>query len=179
MNSTEAKPHGVLAMFPTPDAFLDALRRVREAGYRTIEVNVPFAVEGMDELLPGKPTPMARLVVAAGVLGAGGGYFMQWFAARDYALNVGGRPLHSWPAFVPVTFELGVLCASLGGVAALLWLCRLPRIDWPLFRVKHFARATQDRFFVCVRADDPRFDVPALRALFEELRAEAVEEVES
>jgi hypothetical protein len=177
MNAADVELHGIVAMFATPDAFLGALRRAREGGFSALEVNVPFAVGGMDELLPGRRTPMAGVVLAGGLLGAGGGYLMQWFAARDYALNVGGRPLHSWPAFVPVTFELGVLCASLAGVGALLWLCRLPRLDYPMFRWAEFARASQDRFFVCIRADDPRFDTDAARELFKRVGAEWIEEV--
>src|SRR4029077_13526950 len=80
--------HGLVASFATPDEFLAALRRVRREGYSAIEVNVPFAVEGMDEWLPGRPTPIARIVLAGALVGASGGYFLQWFAARDYPLNV-------------------------------------------------------------------------------------------
>jgi len=177
MKPTRASLHGLTAGFVTPDDFLRALRALREAGYARIEVNVPFAVEGMDELLPGPPTPIARVVLAAGVVGGSGAYFLQWYAARDYAINVGGRPLHSWPAFVPVTFELTVLTAAVVGVGALLWLCGLPRLDWPQFQLAGFARATQDRFFVTVRADDPRFVAATVRAWFERLGAESIEEV--
>jgi hypothetical protein len=169
--------HGVVAVFPTPGEFLTALRRVRESGYSAVEVNVPFAVEGMDEWLPGRPTPVAAVVLAAGLIGGAGAYFLQWYAARDYPLNAGSRPLHSWPAFVPVTFELTVLAAALAGVAALLWLCRLPRLDHPLFAMTGFARASQDRYFLGVRADDPHFHAGRVRALLESFAPEALEEV--
>jgi len=120
---------------------------------------------------------MARLVLAAGLIGAGGGFFLQWFATRDYPLNVGGRPVFSWPAFVPVTFELTVLTAALVGVGALLWLSRLPRLDHPLFALPVFARATQDRYFLGVRAADPRFDRRRVRELLASLHPESITEV--
>ncbi len=169
--------HGVVATFPSPEAFLAALQHAREAGYSRIEANVPFAVEGMEEFLPAKPTPVAKFVLAGGLLGATGGYFLQWYAARDYPLNVGSRPLHSWPAFIPITFELTVLTAALVGVGALLWLCGLPRLDHPLFSVTDFARASQERFFLGVLADDPAFEAREVRAFFALLKAESIEEV--
>ena len=174
-----ARLHGVVAAFASPESFIAALRQVRQAGYSAVEVNVPFAVEGMDEWLPGKPTPIARIMLIGGIAGAGGGYFLQWFAAHDYPLNVGGRPLNSWPAFVPVTFETTVLVAALAGVGALLWLCGLPRLDHPLFEVPGFGRASQDRYFVGVRATDPRFDQARVRALLDALAPESVAEVRS
>lgn len=169
--------YGIVARFATPKALLAALRGVRDADYRQIEVNTPFSVDGVEEFLPGRPAPIARVMLAAALAGAGGGYFLQWFAARDYPLNVGGRPLHSWPAFVPVTFELTVLAAAVAGVFALLWLIQLPRLDHPIFHASGIERATQDRFFLCVRADDPRFETTAVRRLLERLEAETIEEV--
>jgi hypothetical protein len=169
--------HGLVAVFSSPEEFLAALRKVREGGYSAVEVNVPFAVEGMDEWLPGRPTPMARIVLLAGLAGAGGAFFLQWYAAHDYALNIGGRPLTSWPAFVPVTFELMVLTAALTGVGALFWLCGLPRLDHPLFALPGFERASQDRYFLGVRADDPRFEAGRVRELLASLAPETIAEV--
>lgn len=169
--------HGVSARFATPEAFLDALRRVREAGYSEVEVNVPFNVEGMAEWLPGKPAPMAKIVLIAGLLGMSGGYFLQWYAAHDYPVDVGGRPLNSWPAFIPVTFELTVLTAAIVGVLALLWLAGLPRLHHPVMATPQFERATQDRFFLCVRADDRRFDAGRVRELLRSLEPEEITEV--
>lgn len=169
--------HGVVASFDDPHAFIAALGKLRDAGYTRIEANVPFGVEAMGDLLPGKPTPIARIVLAGGIVGGLAGYFLQWYAARDYPLNVGGRPLNSWPAFVPVTFELMVLVAALAGVAGLLWLCGLPRLDHPIFNATGIERASQDRFFLCVRSDDPRFDAPAVNAMLRKLEAVTCEEV--
>jgi len=169
--------HCIAVSFTTPETFLEALRAMRRAGYLAVEVNVPFAVEGMEEWLPGRPTPIARVVLIAALAGAGGGYFMQWYAARDYALNVGGRPLHSWPAFVPITFELSVLTAAFAGVLGLLWLARLPRLDHPLFSVAEFTRATQDRFFLGILASDSRFELEKVRAELAALSPETIVEV--
>ena len=173
----QAKLHGVAACFAEREMFLAAWRKLRDAGYARLEANTPFSLEEMEELVPGPPTPIARVVLIAGLAGGSGGYFLQWFGARDYPLNVGGRPLHSWPAFVPITFELTVLTAALIGVGALLWLCGLPRLDHPVFAATGFERASQDRFFLTVRADDPRFDAGAVTNLLREAGAETVEEV--
>jgi hypothetical protein len=169
--------YGTVARFATPEKFRAALRELRSAGYTHLEANLPFALEGLEELLPGRPTPIARIVLIAGLLGGGGGYFLQWYATRDFPLNVGGRPIHSWPAFVPVTFELTVLTASIVGVLALLWLAGLPRLHHPIFAATGIERATQDRFFLCVRADDPRFNARDLATRLTRAGAEFVEEV--
>lgn len=169
--------HGIVAIFATPDAFVAGLRQVRQRGYSAVEVHVPFAVEGMDEWLPGRPTPIARIVLLAALSGGAGGFFLQWYATRDYPLDVGGRPVLSWPAFIPVTFELTVLTAAVTGVIALFWLCGLPRLDHPMFGLAQFARASQDRYFLGVRADDPRFDRDRVIELLGTLGPESVAEV--
>jgi hypothetical protein len=116
-------------------------------------------------------------MLVAGLVGGTGGYFLQWYATRDFPLNVGGRPVHSWPAFVPATFELTVLTASIVGVLALLWLAGLPRLHHPIFAATGIERATQDRFFLCVCADDPLFGARDLATLLTRAGAEFVEEV--
>ena len=169
--------YGVAGSFASPERFLRVLRELRASGYARVEANSPFAVEGMSELIGGGRTPIAAIVLAAGVLGATGGYLLQWYATRDFPLNAGGRPIHSWPAYIPVTFELTVLTAAIVGVLGLLALARLPKLHHPLFGIPGFERASQDRFFVCLRADDPKFDRGAIRALFDSLGAETVTEV--
>ena len=168
----------VLAEFAEHDRLVTALRRLREERYSHVEVYTPFPSAEVDELLPGGPTPIGWLMLAGGVCGGGAAYFMQWFAARDYAYNVGGRPLHSWPAFVPVTFELTVLAAALTGFVALLWLARLPRLDHPVFRAPEFTRASQDRFFIALRLDDPRLTSAGVEALLRGCGAVTIREVE-
>jgi hypothetical protein len=169
----------MLAEFAGHDRLVGALRRLRAECYSHLEVYTPFPSEEIDELLPGKPTPIGWLMLAGGLAGGGGAYFMQWFAAHDYAYNVGGRPVHSWPSFVPVTFELTVLAAALTGLVALLWLARLPRLDHPVFTVPEFVRASQDRFFIALRMDDPRLTRTGLDRLLRECGAVSIQEVAS
>jgi hypothetical protein len=174
MNATARR---TVAEFATHDALVRAMRRLRAERYSRLEVYTPFPSEEIDALLPGKPTPIGWLMLAGGLAGGSGAYFMQWFAARDYAYNAGGRPLHSWPAFVPVTFELTVLTAALVGFASLLWLARLPRLDHPLFAAPEFRRASQDRFFIAVHADDPRLTSRGVETLLRDCGAVSIQEV--
>jgi hypothetical protein len=167
----------VLAEFAAHDQLVRALRRLREEHYSHLDVYSPFPSEAIDELLPGNPTPVGWAMLAGGIAGGSGAYFMQWFAARDFPYNAGGRPLDSWPAFVPVTFELTVLTAALTGLVALLWLARLPRLDHPVFEARGFERASRDRFFIAVRTDDPRLTQVGLNRLLRECNAISVQEV--
>jgi hypothetical protein len=148
------KNYGVMAAFATEEAFLSALARVKLDGHRKVETFTPYAVEGGEGGAPSAGNPVAAVMLVAGIVGGIGAYFMQWYATRDYWLNVGGRPVYSWPAFVPVTFELTVLSASLAGVVSMLWLAGLPRLDHPVFSDPRFRRASQDRFFICIRVDE-------------------------
>jgi hypothetical protein len=116
-------------------------------------------------------------MLCAGIAGASGGFFLQWFAAHDYPLNVGGRPLASWPAFVPITFELTVLTAALVGVVAFFFLTGLPRLHHPVFTDPRFQRASQDRFFLCIRSDDPLYATDVVRRTLVAAQAESIAEV--
>jgi Protein of unknown function (DUF3341) len=171
------EPYGMMAAFASEQSYLAALRELEEAGFRRIETFTPYDVEAEEERVPRRPTPMGWIMLVAGLIGGGAAFFMQWYAARDYRLNVGGRPVDSWPAFVPVTFELTVLTAALTGVAALLWLSGLPRLDHPVFSDRRFRRASQDRFFVCVRADQVGYGEKEARAALLAAKPESVEEV--
>jgi hypothetical protein len=168
--------YGTLAMYATTEQLTKALRQLRAAGYTQLEVYLPYPDEAIDELLPSKPTPIGWIILVAGLIGGGAAYFMQWYAAHDYALNVGGRPLHSWPSFVPITFELTVLTAAVTGLAALLMLSLLPRLDHPLYNSPRFLRASQDRFFLCVLAQEPHHAEPRTLQILAD-GAESVEEV--
>jgi hypothetical protein len=151
---------------------------VRDAGYERVEAYTPFPVTGLSEVLGPRRTRVPAFFLAGGVAGAGGGFFMQWFAnVVHLPWNVGGRPPNSWPAFIPITFELGVLCAALTGVVAMLAMNGLPRPFHPLFQVPGFARASRDRYFLCVEAADPLFDSERTQALLVELMPLAVMEV--
>jgi Protein of unknown function (DUF3341) len=168
---------GRMAAFGTEEEFIAALRSLRRAGYRHIETFTPYRVELEEAMLPQRTTPIPWIMLAAGILGGGGAFFMQWYATRDYPLNIGGRPINSWPSFIPITFELTVLTAALVGVGAFLWLAGFPRLDHPVFSDPRFQRATQDRFFICLRSDDPKYSDACRKDPFAGTHPESVEEV--
>jgi hypothetical protein len=137
----------------------------------------PFPVEGLAEAL-GKKNRLPLLVLIGGIVGGVGAYFMQWYAnAISYPINIGGRPIHSWPAFIPITFELTVLCAGLTAFFASFALNGLPRPHHPLFGISEFDRASQDRFFLCIEATDRKFNPKETRAFLQELNPLSITEV--
>ena len=161
---------GLLAEFATADALLDAAKKVRENGHTRIEAYAPFHVEGLAEAVGFRHNRVALITFIGGLVGGLGGYFMQWYSAVvNYPINVGGRPLHSWPMFVPVTFELTVLCAALAAFFAVIVGNRLPELYYPLFKAPDFDLAMRNRFFLCLRSDDPAFDEQRSAALLDSL----------
>jgi hypothetical protein len=162
--------YGVLAEFSSPEQLMAAARRAREAGYQ-IEAYSPFPVEGLAEVTGMRRNWIPAIVLGGGLVGGSGGYFMQWYSAViSYPINAGGKPLHSWPEFVPVTFELTILVAALAGVIGMFALNGLPRLHHPLFNVAEFDLASRNRFFLCVRNADAR-------AFFERLEPVGIWEV--
>lgn len=176
----EAHPlHGLLAEFQTPEALLQAIRGARENGYERIETYTPWPVEGLNEALALPQSRIPPLAVIGGVLGCAGGYGLQCFASIwSYPWNIGGRPYYSWPQFIPVTFEMTILFSCLVIFFAVFLLNGLPRPYQPVFNAPVFARATSDRFFLCVEACDPKFDSEKTRQLLKTLGADDVYEVE-
>lgn len=170
--------HGFLAEFGDGESLLAVVRHLREEGFRRMDAFTPFPVEGLAEELGFRKTGLPRIVFAGGVLGAVGGYLMQyWLNVRDYPINVGGRPLHSAPMFLVVAFELTILVAALAAVLGMLALNRLPMPYHPVFNVPAFALASTDRFFLVVEAADPRFDRDRLRRVLLDLSAKGVWDV--
>ncbi len=170
--------HGLMAEFEKHEPLIEAARRAHKAGYRRMDAYTPFPVEGLAEALGRDATAVPAIVLAGGIIGGCSGYFMEWYAmAVDYPINVAGRPLNSWPAFVPVTFELTVLGAALAALAAVLILNRLPEPHHPAFNAPGFERASSDRFFLCIEAKDPRFDETDTRRFLEGLNPLRVTEV--
>ena len=178
MNSPENRVYGLMAEFSDPQDLLGATRRAYAEGYRRMDAYSPFPIEGLAEALGRRGTAVPLLVLLGGMTGGLGGYFMQAYAmAVDYPLNIGGRPLHSWPAFIPITFELTVLCAALTAFFAVFVLNKLPQPYHPVFNAADFAHASQDRFFLCIEASDPKFDAGNTRRFLQGLEAGAVMEV--
>ncbi len=170
--------YGLMAEFDAAEALVAAMDRARAAGYTKVEAYSPFPIDELSGTASGRRTAMPAIVFAGGCFGGIGGFLMQYYAAAvDYPLNVGGRPLNSWPAFIPVTFELTVLFAALFGLIGMLALNRLPMPYHPVFNVPEFARASQDRFFLSIEAADPQFDPAATREFLAGLAPAGVMEV--
>ncbi len=170
--------HGLMAEFETPDAILAAARRAREGGYRNMEAYAPYAVEGLAEELGMGRSAVPFIVLVAGLVGAGAGFFMQyWSIGVNYELDVGGRPLNSWPVYIPIAFEVMVLVASFAALFGMLFLNGLPKLYRPEFNVPSFDRAMQDRFFLMIEATDPRFNREATRQFLAGLNPAEVVEV--
>lgn len=172
-------PYGLMAEFATPEALLAAAHAAREAGYTRLDAFTPFPVKELPEAIGFRRNRVPLFVLIGGLIGAGGAYLMQWYPnVVGYPLNVGGRPLHSWPSFIPVTFELTVLLAAFAALISMLALNGLPQPYHPTFNVPAFERASQDRFFLLVEAEDPRFDRDETTRFLHEQAPVAVHEVE-
>jgi hypothetical protein len=171
--------HGLMAEFDSPTPLVAASRRAYEEGYRDLDAYTPFPIEELHEAIGIHGTLVPRLVLAGGLVGALVGYGLQyWVSAVAYPLNIGGRPFHSWPSFVPVTFEMTVLFAALAAVFGMLALNKLPRPYHPVFNAPRFELATRDRFFLCIEATDPKFDRETTRRFLESFGPREVTDVE-
>ncbi|MFT8244728.1 DUF3341 domain-containing protein [Roseomonas sp. BN140053] len=165
---TAPPPPLVLAEFRDPDTLIAAARRAREAGLRGLDAHTPFAVEGLAAALDLPTPPLRRIMLLAGLAAAGFVYALCWYSAViDYPLVLGSRPLHSWPVFLVLSFEAGVLGATLAGIAGLFVSAGLPRLNHPVFDGRGFDRASQDRFFLAV--SDPEADPARLEAILDGL----------
>ncbi len=174
----EGPTFGVLARFETPGQLLHACEKVRDAGYTRWDAHTPFPVHGLDRAMGMRPTILPWFVLVLGLGGAAGAMAMQWWiSVVDYPLTISGKPLFSWQAFVPVTFEVGVLMGALAAVLGVFGLSRLPMHWHPLFGSKEFARATDDGFFISIESWDPKFDTGKTRRLLESCAAAHVETV--
>lgn len=170
---------GVLAQFDGPKEIYHACQRVRDAGYTRWDAHTPFPVHGLDHAMGLSGSRLPWIVLVCALAGAGGGMLLQsWVSMDAYPLVISGKPLFSWPAFVPVTFELGVLLGALGAVFGMLGLNRLPMLYHPLFRSEQFERVTDDGFFISIEAWDPKFDSRQTAAFLEEIGATRVELVD-
>ena len=175
-----SKPFGTVAWFPTPAGLLHAVDRLYVDGYRKMDCHTPFPVHGLDKAMRLRDSDLAWVILAAGTSGLvfaiGLAYWTQWI---DYPLIIGGKNGWSWPAYVPIFFELTVLFSALTAFGGLWAFLGLPRPHHPVFHHTQFHRATDDGFFVAVEAADPKYDAARLKTLLESLGAQDVEEVPS
>jgi Alternative complex III, ActD subunit len=171
-----AEVYGILAQFDSPTALLAAAEGARDAGYTRWDAHTPFPVHGLERAMGLRSSPVGWFVLLGGLSGAAGGMLLQWWVSTlAYPLVISGKPLFSWPAFVPIMFECGVLGGALGAVLGFLFLARLPHHHHPLFNSERFERVTDDAFFLSIEAADPRFEREATAGLFSRLGAVHVE----
>lgn len=173
------KVYGMVAEFDSPERLLAAAKKARAAGYRKLEGYSPFPVHGLAEALDFNDNRLPWIIFGCGVAGALAGLSLQYYVSvLDYPLNVGGRPLFSWPHFIPVTFECTVLLAAFGAVFGMFALNGLPRPHHPIFNAPDFLRASQDRFFLAIEARDPMYDPKETRKFLDSLEPLSVSEVD-
>jgi hypothetical protein len=172
---TKSLLYGFLAEFPDPESLKRCIRSARREGFTRMDAYTPFPVEGVADELGAPRSRLPLIVLAGGLIGGVGGALMQWYSSVfGYPLNIGGRPLNSWPSFVVITFELTILIGGLCGALGMLALNGLPKPHHPLFNEPHFDRATQDRFFFCIEAADPKFDLEQTWTFLEGLNPEGL-----
>jgi hypothetical protein len=139
----------------------------------------PFPIDGLAEVIGFKRTQLPLIVLIGGLLGGIGGFYLQyWISAIDYPMIIGGKPYNSWPAFIPVTFETTILGAALAAVLGMLGLNGLPMPYHPVFNVERFALASRDRFFLCIEAADPKFELDTTVEFLRSLNPSSIHEVE-
>jgi hypothetical protein len=171
--------YGVMAEFDDPTAVVAATRRAYEEGYRRMDAYSPYPIEALSEAVGPHKERLPLIVLIGGIIGMIGGYGMQYYVSvMNYPLNVGGKPLHSWPAFIPITFETTVLGAAMAAIFGMLALNGLPEPYHPVFNAPNFALATRDRFFLVIESRDPKFDREATSSFLRSLGAQEVADVE-
>lgn len=170
--------YGLMAEFPSADALLTAARRVRDAGYTKFDTFSPFPIHGMGEAIGFKEKSVAPIVLVGGIVGLLAGYGLEyWTSVIAYPLNIGGRPYHSWPMFIPPAFETTILFASISALVGMLALNGLPQPYHPVFNAPKFSMASQDSFFLVIEADDPKFEADGTRQMLTSLQPREVVEV--
>jgi hypothetical protein len=176
---TDSRLYGVMAEFDNRFDLIDTVKKARTAGYTCMDAYTPFPIHGLGDALGFRDRRLPILVLVGGILGCLGGFgLMYWIAVIAYPLNIGGRPLNSWPAFIPITFETTVLCAALVAVFGMLALNGLPQPYHPVFNAPRFALASRNRFFFCIEARDPIFDHAKVRQFLSDQHVREVVDVE-
>jgi hypothetical protein len=172
--------YGIMAEFDSASDLVAAARKTHEAGYRKIDAYSPFPVEELAEAIGFHTNRVARVTLIGGIVGGLTGYLMQyWMNAVNYPVIIGGKPPHSWPAFIPITFEMTILFGGISAVLGMLALNGLPMPYHPVFNVPRFAMATKDRFFLIVFSTDPQYSPTGTRQFLEGLGPRSISEVPS
>ncbi len=171
--------YGLMAEFDTPTEVVNAAHKAYDAGYRKMDAYTPFPIEALNEALHLKRSRVPLIALIGGIVGAVGGYLLQYWASNiAYPMNIGGRPMHTWPMFIVITFECTILVASFSAVLGMLALNKLPQPYHPVFNSPRFELASRTNFFLCIESDDPNFDAQKTREFLEQLSPTHVSEVE-
>ena len=181
MNARASRPplYGLMAEFTDPASVVAAARKVREGGYTRVDAYSPYPMEALTEALEFHHSKLPLLVLVGGLTGLVAGWGLEyWVSVVEYPLNVGGRPYHSWPSFIPPAFETTILFAALTAVFGMLALNGLPQPYHPVFNVPSFALASKDRFFLLIEATDPKYDKDETWSFLVRLGARVVSEVD-
>jgi hypothetical protein len=175
------KLYGLLAKFNTQEELITASNRVYSEGYQKFDAYSPYPVAELAQAMHVRSSPLPFVILGGGIFGGVGGFLMMAFATvRDYPLNIGGRPLFSWPAYIPITFELTVLFGALAGILGLFVVARFPQPYHPVFNSEDFnAHGSQDAFYLSIEAGDPKFDLQRTRSFLESLGSAQVSEIEA
>jgi hypothetical protein len=177
-NENSSTVYGVMAEFENPTDLVHAAKSAYDAGYRILDTYTPYPLEEAAEAIGVHHNKVPLIVLIGALCGMAGGYGLQyWVSAISYPINVGGKPFHSWPAFIPVTFECAILGASIFAVVGMLALNGLPQPYHPVFNSPNFVRASRDRFFLCIEAADPKFRLDETRRFLESFHPQEVTEV--
>ncbi len=172
------KLYGLMARFDSPEALMEAAEKAHAAGYRRMDAFSPMPIEGLAEAVGFRHTALPLVVLCGGILGGLTGFFLQYYGSvLGYPLNVAGKPLNSWPAFIPITFELTVLFAAITCVFGMLAMNGLPTPYHPVFNVPNFDRASRDQFFLCIKARDAQFEARKTGEFLKSLGATEVSEI--
>jgi hypothetical protein len=172
-------PYGMAGVFDTPAEVFHACEKIRDAGFKSFEAYTPFPVHGLDKVIGHPTTKIPFIALAGAIFGLAGMFWLSYYVSWDYPLNISGKPVFSYQAYVPLYFELMILFCSFATFFGLWGLCRLPSFFHPVMTHPKFPLATDDKFVVCVEARDPRYDAAAVRALLEGAGAHDVQEVQS
>ncbi len=170
--------YGMMAEFDNPTDLVKATEHAYSAGYRKMDAYTPYPIEELSDALGFRKNRVPLVVLVGGILGGLSGYLLQyWISAVSFPLNIGGRPYHSWPAFIVVTFEMTILFGGISAVVGMLALNGLPMPYHPVFNNPRFTAVTRDRFFLCIEAADPKFDIVSTGSFLMGLKAIDVTEV--